>query len=98
WSMVCLADGAVVSTVADAVQQRPVEELGGGDAWLAGVIDGLALAADIEKASPRSVRPVWSEAEWAAALRRGDRLAALSQEEIGDFSTVARGKLEQALR
>lgn len=92
WSMVCLRSGTLVSTFPSAVRQRPVEEIGGGDSWLSGVIDGLAGLP-----GPAAAAPDWSEEVWLAALQRGDVLAALKQQVIGDFSHVERPLLEATL-
>lgn len=103
WSVVCVPAAAgeaqIVSTFSKAVQHSPREELGGGDAYLSGVIDGLALAFETQKEEhQKDSRPRWLPDEWAQALQRGDRLAALAQEELGDFSTVERPQLEAGLQ
>ena len=81
WSVVALAFG-MDSTEEDAVIHSPVENLGGGDAWLAGFIDAL---------SEHGQGPV---SPLIGALR-GDLLAALCQNTVGDVSTVTRGELDE---
>jgi len=63
------------------VHHRPRDDLGGGSAWAAGMIHALL-------AEPRLPT--------AAALRRADLLAALSQESEGDFSRVSGAALSAA--
>ena len=81
WSVVAHAFG-MDSTEEDAVIHSPVENLGGGDAWLAGFIDAL---------SEHGQGPV---SPLIGALR-GDLLAALCQNTVGDVSTVTRGELDE---
>ena len=81
WSVVAHAFG-MDSTEADAVIHSPVERLGGGDAWLAGFIDAL---------SEHGHGPV---SPLIGALR-GDLLAALCQNSIGDVSMVSREELDE---
>lgn len=81
WSVVAHAFG-MDSTEEDAVIHTPVENLGGGDAWLAGFIDAL---------SEHGQGPV---SPLIGALR-GDLLAALCQNTVGDVSTVTRGELDE---
>jgi len=93
WSMVCLPDGAVVSSLPWAVRQRPVEEIGGGDSWLSGTMDGL-----VGSTGPASEAPRWGAGTWLGAIRQGDMLATLKQKVVGDFCNVERGELDAALR
>ncbi len=81
WSVVAHAFG-MDSTEDDAVIHSPVENLGGGDAWLAGFIDAL---------SEHGHGPV---SPLIGALR-GDLLAALCQNSLGDVSTVTREELDE---
>ena len=80
WSVVAHAFG-MDSTEDDAVIHSPLENLGGGDAWLAGFIDAL---------SEHGQGPV---SPLIGALR-GDLLAALAQNTAGDVSTVTREELD----
>jgi len=70
------------TTEDDAVIHSPIENLGGGDAWIAGFIDAL---------SEHGQGPV---SPLIGALR-GDLLAALCQNTVGDVSTVTRGELDE---
>ena len=81
WSVVSHAFG-MDSTEDDAVIHSPIENLGGGDAWLAGFIDAL---------SEHGQGPV---SPLIGALR-GDLLAALCQNTTGDVSTVTREELDE---
>ncbi len=81
WSVVAHAFG-MDSTEDDAVIHSPVENLGGGDAWLAGFIDAL---------SEHGHGPV---SPLIGALR-GDLLAALCQNSRGDVSMVTREELDE---
>ena len=81
WSVVAHAFG-MDSTEDDAVIHSPIENLGGGDAWLAGFIDAL---------SEHGQGPV---SPLIGALR-GDLLAALCQNTAGDVSTVTREELDE---
>lgn len=92
WSMVCPKHGDPISTLETHVLQRPVEEIGGGDSWLSGFIDGLVGLPEAAGQAPN-----WSEAAWRAALQRGDMLAALKQQVLGDFCDVELSQLEHAL-
>jgi len=80
WSVVTHAFG-MDSTEGDAVIHSPIENLGGGDAWLAGFIDAL---------SEHGHGPV---SPLIGALR-GDLLAALCQNTKGDISMVTREELD----
>jgi len=82
WSAVAHAFG-VDDTREVAVRHTPVEPLGGGDAWLAGYLDGLTEFGNLPT-SPR------------LAAIRADRLAALAQSTFGDASEVTRGMLSEA--
>ncbi|CAK9059019.1 unnamed protein product [Durusdinium trenchii] len=92
WSVVCKKDGAMISTFDTAVPQQVKEEIGGGDSWLSGVIDGLVGCPEAGVAAPN-----WSENMWLRAMQRGDMLAVLKQQVLGDFSNVERPVLEAAL-
>jgi len=81
WSVVAHAFG-MDTTEDDAVIHSPIENLGGGDAWIAGFIDAL---------SEHGQGPV---SPLIGALR-GDLLAALCQNTVGDVSTVTRGELDE---
>jgi len=81
WSVIAHAFG-MDSTEDDAVIHSPVENLGGGDAWLAGFIDAL---------SEHGQGPV---SPLIGALR-GDLLAALCQNTRGDVSMVTREELDE---
>ena len=70
------------TTEDDAVIHSPIENLGGGDAWLAGFIDAL---------SEHGHGPV---SPLIGALR-GDLLAALCQNTEGDISMVTREELDE---
>jgi sugar/nucleoside kinase (ribokinase family) len=80
WSVVAHAFG-MDSTEEDAIIHSPVENLGGGDAWLAGFIDALS------EHGHGAVSPL------IGALR-GDLLAALCQNTAGDVSMVSRKELD----
>ena len=80
WSVVSHAFGTD-STEDDAIVHTPIENLGGGDAWLAGFIDAL---------SEHGHGPV---SPLIGALR-GDLLAALCQNTVGDVSMVTREELD----
>jgi len=69
------------STEDDAIVHTPIENLGGGDAWLAGFIDAL---------SEHGHGPV---SPLIGALR-GDLLSALCQNTVGDVSMVTREELD----
>jgi Entner-Doudoroff aldolase len=81
WSVVAHAFG-MDSTEDDAVIHSPIENLGGGDAWLAGFIDAL---------SEHGQGPV---SPLIGALR-GDLLASLCQNTRGDVSVVTREELDE---
>ena len=80
WSVIAHAFG-MDSTEDDAVIHSPVEHLGGGDAWLAGFIDALCEHGH-GPASP------------LIGALRGDLLAALCQNTVGDVSMVTREELD----
>ena len=69
------------------VEHHPIQALGGGDAWVAGFLSGLLSQPADCTVSPDNL---------ASALRRGDLLAALSQETHGDFSAVTTAQLRAA--
>ncbi|MBO58200.1 MAG: hypothetical protein CMA77_04305 [Euryarchaeota archaeon] len=77
WSAVAHSKG-VDSTKEMAVNHTPLEPLGGGDAWLAGFVDGLLEGLD----------PI-------NCCRRGDTLAALTQQTFGDLGNVTREELSR---
>jgi sugar/nucleoside kinase (ribokinase family) len=86
WSVVCDAAGTH-STRNAPVLHRPLENIGGGSAFAAGLIDRLAAG----RARGEDGATLWIE-----AAHRGDLLAALCQETLGDFSTVQRSELSAA--
>lgn len=92
WSVLCTKEGDVLSTFSTAVPQKVVEEIGGGDSWLSGLIDGL-----VGTPSAGAFAPRWPKEIWLQAMRRGDMLAALKQQVMGDFSNIERAELEAAL-
>ena len=65
------------------VRHVPMDDLGGGSAWAAGMIHALHME-PTSSASP------------LAAMRRADLLAALCQNTAGDFSAVTRAELRGA--
>jgi sugar/nucleoside kinase (ribokinase family) len=82
WSAVAHSFGAD-DTRDMMVLHTPVEPLGGGDAWLAGYLDGLTEFGN------RPSSPV-------RAASRADLLAALAQSTFGDASQVTRSMLVAA--
>ena len=84
WSVLCGSDGTVVTTKPLHIQHKPADQLGGGSAWMAGFIDSC-----LEK----GLESLRSGSGATAALRRGDMLAALCQETVGDHSSVTRQEL-----
>jgi sugar/nucleoside kinase (ribokinase family) len=93
WSMICLKNGEIVSTLPSAIEHRPIEPIGGGDSWLSGIIDGL-----VGTAAPAAAAPEWPKEMWVAAMQRGDMLAKMKQDCIGDFSNVTKDELDAALK
>merc|ERR1712039_298430 len=93
WSMTCLKTGEIVSTLETAIKQEVLEEIGGGDSWLSGCIDGLVSS----DSAAQAVAPNWSQEQWRTAMRRGDMLATLKQRQVGDFSHVERSRLDEAI-
>ena len=77
WSAVAHSRG-ISTTREKSVSHTPVEPLGGGDAWLAGFINGL-----LEGLNPND------------CCRRGDVLAALTQQTFGDLGNVEREELSR---
>lgn len=101
WSLAC--DGTrVLSTVEAALHHQPRSREGGADAWLAGALDALASSAPAPPEAAKPSQPYRLAAEqsrWLAALRRGDRLAALKQDGCtlsSDFCTITREELNGA--
>lgn len=96
WSVI--VDGAGVhSTEAIPTLHTPKDELGGGSAWAAGVIDALSQSlalAGRRRQERRGSTVVLGHTIAVAAARRGDLLAALAQESPGDFSLATRADLE----
>jgi len=94
WSVIIDACG-VNSTDAIPVLHTPKDECGGGSAWAAGVIDGLSEGLNEvgRRCFLRQDGFVVLDPRPMAAIRRADLLAALSQETIGDHSTVTRPQL-----
>lgn len=82
WSLAASPDG-LISTEKIPVLHRPVENIGGGSAWAAGLID-FFLAGDCNRKLE------------VATLRHGDLMAALCQETPGDWSMVNREELCKA--
>merc|ERR1712045_531242 len=69
-----------------------------GDAWIAGVLDSLAVTEPLHKVTElvQPYRLLVAASRWPLALRRGDRLAALKQDRSAssrDLSTVTRAEL-----
>lgn len=93
WSMACMKDGTVASTFPKAIKQEVLEEIGGGDAWIAGTIDGLVGL----KKDARVAAPNWTKEMWVNAMQQGDMLANLKQKQWGDFSLVTREELDAGL-
>jgi 2-dehydro-3-deoxygluconokinase len=81
WSVVSHAFGTD-STELDAIVHSLVEPLGGGDAWLAGFLDGLMEYGQ----GPASA---------LLAAMRGDALAGLAQQTRGDIADVSRVNLDE---
>lgn len=75
WSAVAHSLG-IASTKNRPTAHLPIEPLGGGDAWLAGFIDGLLGGNQPD-----------------VCCRRGDLLAALTQQTFGDLGEVTRAEL-----
>ncbi len=82
WSAVAHSFG-IDDTREDAVIHEPIDPLGGGDAWLAGYLDGLTQFGH----SPDSAK---------RAASRGDHLAVLSQSTFGDACEANRSRLLRA--
>ena len=81
WSLMTVLDGATIEEVSThelPVWHVPIDDLGGGSAWAAGMIHALHFA-PLE--APREV------------LRRADLLSALCQQTAGDFSAVTSEEL-----
>eukprot|EP01065_Artemidia_motanka_P031885 TRINITY_DN3874_c0_g1_i1.p1 TRINITY_DN3874_c0_g1~~TRINITY_DN3874_c0_g1_i1.p1 ORF type:complete len:586 (+),score=197.52 TRINITY_DN3874_c0_g1_i1:60-1817(+) len=93
WSAVAADGGRPVTTQATPVHHKPVEPLGGGDAWLGGFIDG---ALDGQWFGLRESGAQLDRAALRKAARRGDLLAALHQETEGDVCMVRRAQLQAA--
>jgi 2-dehydro-3-deoxygluconokinase len=81
WSIVSHAFGTD-STEQEAIVHRLVEALGGGDAWLAGFLDGL-------------MEHGHGPASALLAAMRGDALAGLAQQTSGDVADVSRSQLDE---
>lgn len=81
WSIVSHAFGTD-STELDAIVHSLVEALGGGDAWLAGFLDGL-------------MEHGHGPASALLAAMRGDALAGLAQQTPGDMAGVSRSQLDE---
>ena len=83
---------------------RPLEALGGGDAWMAGFlhkclegglhVGGSGINGDTHPQHLPDHLPDAVTDVLLLALRRGDLVAALSQETYGDLSGVSKGRLE----
>jgi len=83
WSSVVSSNG-VVSTDKTPTLHTPKEDVGGGSAFFAGFCDYIIQAFSEKK-----------EVNLVKALRRGDLLAALCQETLGDWSSVDRSLLHK---
>ena len=98
WSVVARparGGGVVVDSTAGApVRHVPKDECGGGSAWSAGAIDAMLLDGADGANDDDDAR---AAARLRALARRGDTLAALCQEAVGDHSTATRGALDRAL-
>ncbi|CAK0835578.1 unnamed protein product [Prorocentrum cordatum] len=97
WSVVVDSSG-VHSTEGTPVVHRPKDECGGGSAWAAGLIDGLAGRLRGAAPARASGGEVTLPAAVGELLRRADLLAAMCQESVGDHSTVTRPQLLLAER
>lgn len=96
WSVIVDADG-VHTTEQTPTVHTPKDECGGGSAWAAGVIDTLShkiRAAGKKKPERRDHHVVLGAEVARVASRRGDLLAALAQETIGDHSTASQADLD----
>lgn len=92
WSLLWTRRTGVLES--EGLEHAPVEALGGGDAWLAGLLDGWQRLggprlARLGDQPPGTLRRV---------LRRADVSAALALATLGDHSQVSRAELEAALR
>eukprot|EP00118_Oscarella_pearsei_P011816 m.82148 g.82148 ORF g.82148 m.82148 type:complete len:594 (+) comp36287_c0_seq4:68-1849(+) len=83
WSVLC-TESSVFTTHGIPILHRPLDALGGGSAWMAGLLDFL-MGTEI----------VSGKSDLTLALRHADLLAALCQETAGDHSTVTRSQLSQ---
>jgi sugar/nucleoside kinase (ribokinase family) len=72
----------VIGTHALPILHRPVDALGGGSAWMAGLLDAF-MTQGLDKC------------DIVSSLRHADLLAALCQETAGDHSTITRDKLDE---
>ena len=86
WSVVATDEG-LVSTEGTPTRHKPLEALGGGDAWVGGFLHSM-----LEAGSTADGAAV------ARACRRGDILAALSMARYGDLSDVSAGAVQAAER
>eukprot|EP00811_Abedinium_folium_P017614 NODE_2653_length_2172_cov_4.606357.p1 GENE.NODE_2653_length_2172_cov_4.606357~~NODE_2653_length_2172_cov_4.606357.p1 ORF type:complete len:628 (-),score=208.31 NODE_2653_length_2172_cov_4.606357:209-2092(-) len=89
WSVIIDAGGTYTTRLVPTTH-TPKDECGGGSAWAAGVIDRLAGEA---KSWERGSTTTFGSTA-LAATRRGDLLAALAQETIGDHCTATRAELD----
>lgn len=95
WSV--MVDGSgLVSTENEPTLHKPRDECGGGSAWAAGVIDFMSQHTLPAKNGGTIV--LGRSQGRQAALRRGDVLAALSQETVGDHCAATRAQLEAVER
>ncbi|KAG8470062.1 hypothetical protein KFE25_008483 [Diacronema lutheri] len=96
WSVVADERG-VCGTASIPTHHRPVQAMGGGDAWLAGFVSALGRppreqsAADAQPSAAR-----FTHGRLQAACRRADLLAALAQASDGDFSHASGAGLSRA--
>lgn len=105
WSVAVDAKGTH-STYQTSVYHLPKDECGGGSAWSSAVIDALNSGAVKLVSTPNGLAAEFVGVSnlggpsidcLASVCRRGDVLAALCQEEVGDHSTTTRAELNHCL-
>eukprot|EP00929_Paragymnodinium_shiwhaense_P014388 TRINITY_DN122292_c0_g1_i1.p1 TRINITY_DN122292_c0_g1~~TRINITY_DN122292_c0_g1_i1.p1 ORF type:complete len:663 (-),score=98.28 TRINITY_DN122292_c0_g1_i1:146-2074(-) len=95
WSVLVDATGTY-TTAHMPTEHTPKDECGGGSAWAAGVIHRLSqnMLTAKQAPPPRSGGFVAFGGSALSAIRRGDIMAALSQETVGDHSTATLSDLD----